>query len=416
MKNLTKYSIGVGDRFAHQGKAQLQAIIEAKKLGIEITPVWNKSNREHKITGSKPEDTRKEADETVKFMQWKGSYFVDADHINLSNVDDFIPSSDFFTIDVVEYIGKHPKKELIQSFLDYNRSLVGKLWIEGIPKPFEISIEFLKSFTSKFLYAIQQAVQIYKHIKSIKGINSFITEISMDEVDIPQTPLELFFIIKTLSEYNIPINTVAPKFPGQFNKGIDYVGDISKFTKEFTEYIFVVKYAVDNFELPENLKLSIHSGSDKFKLYPIINKLIIKYNQGIHIKTAGTTWLQELKGIAMAGNDGLNLAKEIYVLAFNRYDEMVVPYSTVIDIDLNKLPPVKSVLEWSSEEFERNIDHNQEDPLYNLHFRQFMHISYKVAAEMKDNFYSLLNKYSSIIEEEVTDNILHKHIIPLFKD
>lgn len=414
MKSLSKYSIGIGDRFSHQGKAQLQAIIEAKNIGIEITPVWNKSYREHIITGSNPEDIRKEADEAVKLLQWKGSYFVDADHIILSNLDFFIPSSDFFTIDVADYIGKQANTELIGKFINHNSSLIGKLWIQEYELHFEITKVFLESFANKFLYAILQAVQIYKYIKLKKGNTNFIIEVSMDEVNIPQTPLELFFIIKTLSEYYIPLNTIAPKFPGKFSKGVDYVGDIKEFTKAFTEDLYVVRYAANNFELSENIKLSIHSGSDKFKLYPIINKLITKYRQGIHIKTAGTTWLQELAGLANGGNDGLDFAKEIYKIAFFRFDEMVNPYSSVVDIDKNKLPPIKELLQWSSKEFTNCLNHNPEDPLYNLHFRQFMHVSYKVAAEKKEIFYALLDKYSRSIENEVTENILNRHIIPLF--
>jgi hypothetical protein len=87
---LPKYSVGVGDRFAHQAKAQLAACIKAKEAGIEVAPVWNKSNREHTIIGSEPKDTRKAADAAVKELGWKTPYFLDADHINLKNVERFI--------------------------------------------------------------------------------------------------------------------------------------------------------------------------------------------------------------------------------------------------------------------------------------------------------------------------------------
>lgn len=83
---LEKYSIGIGDRFSHQGKAQLRAIMKANKSGLDISPVWNKSNREHIYVNSKPEDVRKEADNAVKELNFKGQYFVDADHINLDTV------------------------------------------------------------------------------------------------------------------------------------------------------------------------------------------------------------------------------------------------------------------------------------------------------------------------------------------
>ena len=87
---LEKYSFGIGDRFCHQGKAQLSALMKAKEQGLSITPVWNKSHREHTIIGTKPADTRKEAIDAVKALQWDGPYYVDADHIGPGNVDQFI--------------------------------------------------------------------------------------------------------------------------------------------------------------------------------------------------------------------------------------------------------------------------------------------------------------------------------------
>ena len=116
MKTLGKYSIGLGDRFGHQGSAQLKAIIAASAKGIEITPVWNKSNREHTTIGTQPGDVRIEADSVTKNAGFKKPYFVDADHINLDTVDRFIESSDFFTIDVASYIGKKAEDEEINEF------------------------------------------------------------------------------------------------------------------------------------------------------------------------------------------------------------------------------------------------------------------------------------------------------------
>ena len=104
---ISKYSFGVGDRFAHEGVNQLKALIAAeKKFGVHFTPVWNKSNREHTIIGTDPMSTRKEADAAVKALGYTDAYFCDADHINLGNVDKFIEACDFFTIDVADYIGK----------------------------------------------------------------------------------------------------------------------------------------------------------------------------------------------------------------------------------------------------------------------------------------------------------------------
>ncbi len=114
---LGKYSFGIGDRFGRQGKAQLRAIIKAKEQGIDIVPVWNKSHREHTIIKTSPDDVRTEADDAVKSLGWKELYYVDADHIGLKNVDFFIPSSDFFTIDVADFIDRSAADENIKTFV-----------------------------------------------------------------------------------------------------------------------------------------------------------------------------------------------------------------------------------------------------------------------------------------------------------
>src|ERR1043165_3514604 len=103
---LGKHSLGVGDRFAHQARAQLQACLLAAERGTEVIPVWNKSNREHITIGSEPASTRIAADAAVQALNWTKAYHVDADHIRLETVGRFITHSDFFTIDVADSIGK----------------------------------------------------------------------------------------------------------------------------------------------------------------------------------------------------------------------------------------------------------------------------------------------------------------------
>ena len=292
MKKSGKYSFGMGDRFGHQGSAQLAAIIEAGKKGIEITPVWNKSNREHMIIGTEPGDVRKEADEVTRKAGFNKPYFVDADHINMDNVDRFIESSDFFTIDVASYIGKLAGEELIRNFVTGSSKYTGELKIQGI-KPYPVVTDSqITNIAKKYLFAAQKAGEIYRKIEAVKGKDNFVAEVSMDEVPVPQTPVELFFILKMLGEEKIPAQTIAPKFSGRFNKGVDYVGDPLKFAAEFEADLMVIDMAVKEFGLPANLKMSVHSGSDKFAIYPYIGSIVKKHNKGLHLKTAGTTWLE----------------------------------------------------------------------------------------------------------------------------
>jgi len=411
---LEKYSFGMGDRFAQQGEAQLKAILKAKERGVSITPVWNKSYREHKTVKTSPPDLRAEADAAVKALNWTGPYRVDADHITMDTVDAFIETSDFFTLDVASYIGKPAPENSIEEFIERRRNYIGELSIPGISDQFSTTEQTLRSIAGKFLMAAIEAGKLYAHIAKIKGADNFIAEVSMDEVEDPQTPVELFFILSALADYNVKSQTIAPKFSGRFNKGVDYVGDLQRFAKEFEEDIFVIKHAIGEFGLPDNLKLSVHSGSDKFSIYQPINRLIIKHDAGIHLKTAGTTWLEEIIGLSEAGNEALELAKDIYSNALGRFDELCGPYAAVIDVDFSRLPSAEEVSSWSAEKLANTIRHNQEHPDFNPDFRQLLHVAYKVAGEDSDRYYAALKKYKDGVAAHVTENLYERHIVPLF--
>jgi len=411
---LGKYSFGIGDRFGHQGRAQLAALIEANRRGVEITPVWNKSNREHGIIGTKPGDVRKEADAAVKACGWKGPYFVDADHIGLANVDGFIEACDFFTLDVADFTGKAARPAEIDSFIADHRALLGSHRIDGIAEPVELDEPRLRAIAAKYLFAVRQAGEIYRHSESRKGVGRFVTEVSMDETDAPQTPVELLVILAAMAEEGIPAQTIAPKFSGRFNKGVDYVGDVTRFAVEFEQDLAVIRFAVERFRLPQTLKLSVHSGSDKFSIYGAIGAAIRKFDAGLHLKTAGTTWLEELIGLALAGGEGLAIAKEVYTKSFIRIDDLCGPYATVIDIDRTKLPDPEEVCKWDGRRFAGALRHDPTCPQYNLNLRQLLHVGYKVAAEMGPRFLTALQQYKPIIAENVTANLYERHIRPLF--
>jgi tagaturonate epimerase len=414
MKTLGKYSIGMGDRFGHQGSAQLKAIMDAASKGIDITPVWNKSNREHSIIGTIPGDVRIEADSVTRKAEFKKPYFVDADHINLDTVEKFIESSDFFTIDVASYIGKLAGTSEIEEFLSSVTKYTGKISIPNTSLKFSTPKSLIRKVAEKYLFAAIKAWDIYRKIEKVKGNGNFITEISMDEVAHPQTPVELFFILKMLASENIPLQTIAPKFPGRFNKGVDYTGDVEKFESEFEADLLIIDYAIHEFGLPGNLKMSIHSGSDKFAIYPIIGSLIRKYDKGIHIKTAGTTWLEEIIGLAESGGEGLAFAKDIYIRSLDKIEELTAPYSDVIDINVRSLPSKTEVSKWSASEFADSLRHNPENERYNLNMRQLVHVAYKLAAEKKEEYFRLLHANEETISKCVYDNVYHRHICRIF--
>ncbi len=411
---LDKYSFGIGDRFGHQGKAQLAAIMNAQEQGLEITPVWNKSNREHTIIGTNPADVRREADEAVGACGWKKPYYVDADHIGLANVERFMDASDFFTLDVADFIGRPAPEADVQAFVGKHKDLLGSRRIEGIDEPIALDETRLRAIAAKYLVAVQQAGNTFRQVEARKGVGRFVTEVSMDETDTPQTPVDMLVILAALADEGIPAQTIAPKFSGRFNKGVDYVGNASQFAREFEQDLAIIRFAVEQFGLPANLKLSVHSGSDKFSIYRPIHRALKKFNAGVHVKTAGTTWLEELIGLALAGGDGLTIAQDIYAQALSRLDELCGPYATVIDIDRTGLPDPDQVRRWEGEEFAATLRHDRRCPQYNPSFRQLLHVGYKVAAEMGPRFTEALDKYEAIIAENVTANIYERHIRPLF--
>jgi len=410
--NFEKYSIGIGDRFGCQGAAQLAALEKAAARGLSLVPVWNKSEREHLIVGTGPEHQRRAADEAVRARGWDKAYCVDADHIGMETVDRYLPWCDFYTIDVADFIGKAPEDPAL--FLRAMEPYRGSLDIPGASAPVEITDAALGTFARKYLRAVAAAAGVYRHIADRKGEGTFVTEISVDEAAVPQTPVELLLIMAALGLERVPVETLAPKFSGAFLKGSDYVGDVRRFEREFRDDLAVIAFAVEQFGLPRNLKLSIHTGSDKFSLYPVMHRALRSAGAGIHLKTAGTTWLEELAGLAAARGEGLDFAREIYREAYGRREELCRPYLAVIDIDARRLPPPGEVDGWGPEEFVRALEHDLPCRSCNPHLRQLLHVGFRVAAERRARFEELLGRHRDLIGKRVERNLYDKHIVPLF--
>src|ERR1035437_7591967 len=393
-KCLEKYSIGVGDRFAHQARPQLAACVRAAERGVAVVPVWNKSNREHKIVGSGPDSTRAAADAAVRQLAWNRSYYLDADHINVDTVDRFLEPCDFFTLDVADAIGRAPETGAADAFLRRHPEFPAGA----------------QAAARKYLFAVGEAGRIYRKIAERKDPDTFVTEVSMDETDSPQTPEELLVILAAIADEGIPIQTIAPKFTGRFNKGVDYVGDVGQFAKEFGDDLEVIAQAIKAYHLPPNLKLSVHSGSDKFSIYEPMRRALRRADAGVHLKTAGTTWLEELIGLAEAGADGLAMSKEIYAGAYDHREDLCAPYAAVIDIDPARLPAPGDVSRWTSEQYVGAVRHDQRNPLFNAHVRQLLHVGYKVAAGMGERYTGMLDACEESISRNVTENLYTRHI------
>jgi tagaturonate epimerase len=412
--SLGRFSVGVGDRFAHQARAQLRACVLAEEAGATVVPVWNKSNREHTIIGSEPAGTRRAADAAVREVGWRQPYFCDADHINLRTVDRFLEPCDFFTIDVADQIGTAPERAALDDFVRRHEGLAGKVELPGVDGPVSVTREDLERVGRHYLAAVVEAAKTYRHIEHAKGRGAFLTEVSMDETDVPQKPVDLLLILAALADAGVPLATIAPKFTGRFNKGVDYVGDVEVFAREIEQDMGVVRYAVGAFGLPTELKLSLHSGSDKFSIYGAVHEAMRKMDAGLHLKTAGTTWLEEVIGLAESGGDALALVKEIYAEAYAHREELCAPYAAVIDIDVRQLPEPAQAAEWTAEQWTGALRHDPHSPAYNSSLRQLVHVGFKIAAKMGARYTTMLERYEGRVSENVTRNLFERHIRPVF--
>jgi hypothetical protein len=414
MIQLAKNSIGTGDRFGHQAKAQLRAIMAARACGIDLVPVWNKSNREHTFTSSEPASVRDAADDAVSALGWDRPYHVDADHINIETVERFLEPSDFFTIDVAHFIGATPDRSAVEEFVRRHPELAGTIEASGLTAPIRSTAESVMRIACKYLAAVKEAGRIYRHIASRKDEGAFIAEISMDETDAPQTPLELLVILAAIADEHVRLQTLAPKFTGRFNKGVDYVGDIAQFTREFRDDLAMVALSIERYGLPQNLKLSIHSGSDKFSIYRPIHDALGETGAGLHLKTAGTSWLEELIGLAEGGGEGLDAVKHIYRRAYQQSEALCQPYAAVIDIEFDRLPNPDKVDQWNSDDMVAAIRHEPDCTAFDRNVRQLLHVGFKIAAKMGTRYTRLLDEYEPFISRNVTENLLKRHILPVW--
>ena len=272
----------------------------------------------------------------------------------------------------------------------------------------------IEPFLDRYAFAIREAGKIYRHIEAYRGINNFIAEVSTDESEVPQSPLDLFLILGALAGEGVRVQTIAPKFTGRFNKGVDYVGSVEQFSLEFEQDLVAIRSAVDEFGLPEQLKISVHSGSDKFSLYSPIRKILAKHEAGIHLKTAGTTWLEEVIGLSLAGGPCLEVAKNIYSEAFSRINELSQPYASVIDIQIDQLPTPNVVNSWDGATLAAALSHEPADPRFNQSVRQLVHVGFKVAAEMGPVYLDAIDSARITIAACVTHNLFERHLKPLF--
>ena len=250
-----------------------------------------------------------------------------------------------------------------------------------------ISFTLLEAKLCTLLYqeALNFAKKVDLHLKKHRG-NEYDLEISIDETTTPTLPTHHFFIINELIHRKITINSLAPRFIGDFQKAIDYLGDVDEFEKNFKIHCEIAKkYG--------NYKISIHSGSDKFSIYPVIGKYT---GLRLHVKTAGTSWLEAIRCVAQCNP---NLYRKIHNKAIQHYDDALKYYH--ITADISKIKNINDVK-----------DNNLIEYLEKDESRQLLHITYGGLLndpEIREDFFETLNKYEDI-HYELVKNHISKHM------
>jgi hypothetical protein len=302
-------SFGFGDRLGLATPGHIAAV-----RGTKFAPIFaQQSVRENARTGRTPQQVMDDARHALDAAKWDVPWGADADH--LKTLEDLPPFVDagytFFTVDPGEYVDNSADTDTLDILRQKIRSFkweeLSELYLHEEPKPGwgRFDGESLMRATVKYARAIQHAVAMFKRLCEMK--EKFDFEMSVDETDAPTTPLEHFFIASELTRAGVRFTSLAPRFIGRFEKGVDYIGDLDALDTELAKHAAVTAHF-------GKYKLSLHSGSDKFSVYPLIAK---HWGERIHVKTAGTSYLEALRVLAKHEPD---LFLKIYSLGREHYE------------------------------------------------------------------------------------------------
>ncbi|MGQ9492834.1 MAG: tagaturonate epimerase family protein [Anaerolineae bacterium] len=339
-------SFGFGDRLGLATPGHVRAV-----RGTGIAPIFaQQSVRENTRTGRTPQQVLDEAMWGLFQEGWQQPWGADADHVkNAADFDPFIAAGyTFFTIDPGDHVDNEaqrasatelavkvqnlPWDTLEDSLRDMERRYLGRSFsLQDTMLTF--NREDLWRAAAKYGRAIAHTVQLYRYL--VERMNkregqNFELEVSVDETEAPTSPAEHLFIASELHRLGVRWVSLAPRFVGRFEKGVDYIGNLDVFEAEFMCHVAVVQ-ALGPY------KLSLHSGSDKFSVYPIVTRCAGALT---HVKTAGTSYLEALRAIA---DIAPVLFREILAFARERYATDKATYH--VSADMGKVPMADQLLD-----------------------------------------------------------------------
>lgn len=336
-------SAGMGDRLGLATPGHIRAV---RQTNGAVAPIFaQQSMREMARTIRTPQQVMDDATWGVFQENWQAGFGADADHLkNTQDVDICLAAGfTFFTIDP----GEHVDNRAELAGLGELQELAAKLPPEmqtaanGLSGR-RLKIEHVKVvFDEKTLFkamvkygrAVWHVATMYQHLKQESAGRPFELEVSVDETTLPTSHAEHAYIASELKRLGVEWVSLAPRFVGDFEKGVDYIGDVAAFEADIAGHAAVARHF-------GGYKLSLHSGSDKFSIYPAAMR---QTHGRVHLKTAGTSYLEALRTVAMLDTQ---LFREIYSFARNRYETDRASYH--VSAQLKRAPQPEQVSDWSS--------------------------------------------------------------------
>lgn len=316
-----KTSFGFGDRIGLATPGHVAALAAA---GGDIAPIFaQQSVRENTRIGRTPQQVMDDAMWGIFETGWNGRWGADADHVKeISHISPFVAAGyTFYTIDPSDHVDNDAQTDSLDTLRQKSaqlpwsqfgttaEALIGEyctapIALDGVTLHFDEAV--LLRALAKYGRALAYTLTLTAEIRRQLGGKLFDLEMSVDETDTPTAAEEHYFIARELLRRDVPVVSLAPRFVGKFQKGVDYMGDLAEFEAELAKHAAIMHHF-------NAYKLSIHTGSDKFTIYGLINQYA---NGRVHVKTAGTSYLEALRVISRTD---VGLFRQILDLGHERF-------------------------------------------------------------------------------------------------
>ncbi len=392
-----KTSAGMGDRLGLATPGHIRA---TRRCNGKVAPIFaQQSIREMTRTGRTPQQVMDDAMWGVFQENWQEGFGADADHLKTeTDIDACLAAGfTFYTVDPGEYVNDQADNLTLEDLRNLAVDLPSALreaefdllncsrTIQGHEIHFSEAV-LLKAMV-KYGHAIWHVVKMSEHLRIASAGKAFELEVSVDETKSPTSHAEHYYIAHELRRLGVEWVSLAPRFVGEFEKGVDYIGDLAAFDADIAGHAAIAK------ELGP-YKISLHSGSDKFTIYPAAAR---RTKGLVHLKTAGTSYLEAIRTIAEIDP---RFFKEIYEFCLGRYEQDKLSYH--VSARLDRAPEAHETL-------------TPNDYLDNFDAREILHVTFGSVLKEKnpDGTYRFYNRLIALLSQfpDVYAGNLERHFL-----